>query len=96
MKINRLIYSIRYVKIRYYYGDLFMTTDILYMIFGWAIWVAFIAIIIHHRKSMKKFYNDKVPFDATIFGHYVKAVKTSLVSPWWSNTPGNKYYNRNK
>lgn len=57
-----------------------MTTDILYMIFGWAIWVAFIAIVIHHKKSMKKFYNGRVPFGATMLGRFFKLKSTGDIS----------------
>lgn len=54
-----------------------MITDILYMVFGWAIWAAFIALIIYHKKSLKKYYNGRVPFQSTMLGRFLNIKSTS-------------------
>lgn len=45
--------------------------DSLLIVLGWTIWIAFVAAIIHHKRSLKKFYSGNVPFEATILGRFL-------------------------
>lgn len=63
--------------------------DTLLIIFGWAIWVAFIAAIIHHKRSLKKYYNGNVPSEATILGRFlsIKSTRYSHRMPDYYSDP---------
>lgn len=71
--------------------------DTLLIIFGWAIWVAFIAAIIHHKRSLKKYYNGNVPFKATILGRFlsIKSTRNIRRTPDYCTDPQYRYMHCN-